>query len=87
MPTPWTICCASTTTLASSTATPTAPPGTKFIYSDVGFIVLGELVRRVSGKSVHDWSDTVRAREIEVLSQAAQLEGKAASELAGALLQ
>jgi uncharacterized protein YbbC (DUF1343 family)/CubicO group peptidase (beta-lactamase class C family) len=30
--------------------TPVAPPGSKFIYSDVGFIVLGELVERVSGE-------------------------------------
>ncbi|NND97152.1 MAG: beta-lactamase family protein [Pirellulaceae bacterium] len=27
-----------------------APPGTKFAYSDVGFIVLGKLVQQVSGK-------------------------------------
>ncbi|MGH9818072.1 MAG: serine hydrolase domain-containing protein, partial [Candidatus Acidiferrales bacterium] len=26
------------------------PPGLRFMYSDTGFIVLGELVRRVSGK-------------------------------------
>src|SRR5262249_29070926 len=32
--------------------TPTAPPGTKFIYSDVGFIVLGELVGRLSGETL-----------------------------------
>ncbi|MEO8574137.1 MAG: exo-beta-N-acetylmuramidase NamZ domain-containing protein [Pyrinomonadaceae bacterium] len=25
------------------------PPGTKFVYSDIGFIVLGEIVERVSG--------------------------------------
>ncbi|MEZ6059761.1 MAG: serine hydrolase domain-containing protein [Planctomycetaceae bacterium] len=31
-------------------------PGTKFGYSDVGFIVLGELVERVSGSSVHEYS-------------------------------
>ncbi len=29
-----------------------APPGTRFRYSDVGFIVLGELVERVSGHPV-----------------------------------
>ena len=28
---------------------PVAAPGSKFLYSDVGFLVLGELVRRVSG--------------------------------------
>ncbi|MCI0358963.1 MAG: DUF1343 domain-containing protein [Planctomycetaceae bacterium] len=33
-----------------------APTGTKFIYSDVNYILLGELVRRVSGKSVHEFS-------------------------------
>jgi CubicO group peptidase (beta-lactamase class C family) len=35
---------------------PSAEPGAKFVYSDVGFIVLGEVVRRVSGKSVHEFS-------------------------------
>jgi CubicO group peptidase (beta-lactamase class C family) len=36
--------------------TPQVPPGTKFIYSDVGFIVLGELVKRISDKNVHEFS-------------------------------
>ncbi len=31
-------------------------PGVKFAYSDVGFIVLGELIERVSGKNVHEFS-------------------------------
>lgn len=31
---------------------PVAPPGSRFVYSDVDFIVLGELVRRVSGQSL-----------------------------------
>jgi CubicO group peptidase (beta-lactamase class C family) len=35
---------------------PSAPPGVKFIYSDIGFIVLGELVLRVSGQNVHEFS-------------------------------
>jgi uncharacterized protein YbbC (DUF1343 family)/CubicO group peptidase (beta-lactamase class C family) len=30
--------------------------GTKFVYSDIGFIVLGEIVQRVSGKAVNDFS-------------------------------
>lgn len=28
------------------------PAGTRFVYSDIGFIVLGEIVKRVSGKNV-----------------------------------
>ena len=35
---------------------PTAEPGAKFVYSDVGFIVLGELVRRISGRDLADFS-------------------------------
>ncbi len=34
----------------------TAKPGTQFIYSDVGFIVLGEIVRRITGQDVHEFS-------------------------------
>jgi uncharacterized protein YbbC (DUF1343 family) len=33
-----------------------ADPGTRFIYTDVGFIVLGELVRRLSGQDVHQFT-------------------------------
>ena len=33
---------------------PIAKPGSRFIYSDVGYIVLAELVRRVSGRDVHE---------------------------------
>jgi uncharacterized protein YbbC (DUF1343 family) len=33
-----------------------APTGTKFIYSDVNYILLGEIIRRVSGKTVHEFS-------------------------------
>jgi uncharacterized protein YbbC (DUF1343 family)/CubicO group peptidase (beta-lactamase class C family) len=32
------------------------PPGTKFVYSDIGFIVLGEIVERVGGKDIADFS-------------------------------
>lgn len=32
------------------------PVGSKFVYSDVNFILLGEIVRRVSGKNVHEFS-------------------------------
>jgi serine-type D-Ala-D-Ala carboxypeptidase len=32
------------------------PPGERFIYSDVGFIVLGELVQRVSGRSLNEFA-------------------------------
>jgi CubicO group peptidase (beta-lactamase class C family) len=32
------------------------PPGTRFVYSDVGFIVLGHLVERISGVPVDEFS-------------------------------
>ena len=32
------------------------PIGTKFVYSDVNFILLGEIIQRVSGKSVHEFA-------------------------------
>lgn len=35
---------------------PVATPGSQFIYSDVGFIVLGEVVRVVSGRNLHQFS-------------------------------
>jgi uncharacterized protein YbbC (DUF1343 family) len=35
----------------------TAEPGTDFIYSDVGFIVLGRIVRNVSGLDVREFSE------------------------------
>ena len=35
---------------------PHLPPGSKFVYSDVGYLVLGELVRRISGKDLHQFS-------------------------------
>ncbi|HQX52936.1 MAG TPA: serine hydrolase domain-containing protein, partial [Planctomycetaceae bacterium] len=35
---------------------PNAAPGESFTYSDVGFIVLGQVVQAVSGKNVHEFS-------------------------------
>ncbi len=35
---------------------PVVEPGTRFIYSDVGYIVLGELIRRVSGKPLDEFA-------------------------------
>ncbi len=34
------------------------PPATKFVYTDVGFILLADLVKRVSGQDVHAFSQT-----------------------------
>ncbi len=31
-------------------------PGTRFVYTDVGFILLAEIVKRVSGMSIHEYS-------------------------------
>ena len=38
---------------------PSAPPGARFAYSDINFILLGEIVRRLSGRSLAEY-----AREI-----------------------
>jgi uncharacterized protein YbbC (DUF1343 family)/CubicO group peptidase (beta-lactamase class C family) len=35
---------------------PVAEPGERFIYSDVSFMTLGSLVERVSGKSLHEFT-------------------------------
>ena len=37
------------------------PPGTKFVYSDIGFIVLGEIVQRVSSKDIVQFFSTAVA--------------------------
>lgn len=34
------------------TAKPVAPPGARFIYSDINFLLLGEIVKRLSGTSL-----------------------------------
>jgi CubicO group peptidase (beta-lactamase class C family) len=31
-------------------------PGTEFVYTDVGFIVLAEMVHRITGKNIHEYS-------------------------------
>ena len=33
-----------------------AEPGTKFVYTDVGYIVLAELVRRKTGRTIHEFT-------------------------------
>jgi uncharacterized protein YbbC (DUF1343 family)/CubicO group peptidase (beta-lactamase class C family) len=35
---------------------PTAPPGARFTYSDINFILLGEIVHRLSGSLVSDYA-------------------------------
>src|SRR5438270_688323 len=35
---------------------PIAPPGTRFIYSDTNFILLGEIVRRLTGMTLADYA-------------------------------
>ena len=37
---------------------PIAAPETRFVYTDVGFIVLAELVRRITGQNIHDYTQT-----------------------------
>lgn len=35
-----------------------APPGAQFVYSDINFIVLGELVQRISGEPLEKYAET-----------------------------
>ena len=35
---------------------PTSPPGTRFVYSDINFVLLGELVHRLSGRSLAEYA-------------------------------
>lgn len=41
--------------LACTTA-PDGPPGARFVYSDINFILLGELVHRLSGQMLNDYA-------------------------------
>jgi uncharacterized protein YbbC (DUF1343 family)/CubicO group peptidase (beta-lactamase class C family) len=43
-----------------------APTGTRFIYSDVNYILLGELVRRVSGQSLSDFTQAHLFQPLEM---------------------
>jgi len=38
------------------TMKPIAPAGTRFIYSDINFLLLGEIVRRLSGQTLADFA-------------------------------
>ncbi len=38
------------------TITPVAPPGARFVYSDINFLLMGEIVRRVSGESLPEFA-------------------------------
>jgi len=35
---------------------PAAPPGVRFVYSDINFILMGEIVQRLSGKSLSEFA-------------------------------
>ncbi len=38
------------------------PPGSTFLYSDINFIVLGELVQKVSGVTLNQYAETLHLR-------------------------
>ncbi len=40
----------------ADTDPPAGPPGARFVYSDINFILLGELVHRLSGEMVSDYA-------------------------------
>ena len=41
------------------TAKPTGPPGAKFVYSDVNFLLMGEIVRRLGGMPENEFAKRV----------------------------
>jgi len=45
-----------------------APPGARFVYSDSGFILLAEVVRRVSGQPLDEFFDYWFARPLQMRS-------------------
>jgi uncharacterized protein YbbC (DUF1343 family)/CubicO group peptidase (beta-lactamase class C family) len=55
---------------------PTRPPGVRFVYSDINFVLLGEIVHRLSGKMLNDYArenvfDPLGMRETMFLPPAA----------------
>src|SRR6267142_2222657 len=38
------------------TETPTGPPGARYVYSDINFVLLGEMVHRLSGQMVSEYA-------------------------------
>ncbi|PWU07449.1 MAG: hypothetical protein C5B51_09985, partial [Terriglobia bacterium] len=40
----------------AATTRPEGPPGARYVYSDINFILLGELVHRLSGQMVSDYA-------------------------------
>jgi CubicO group peptidase (beta-lactamase class C family) len=44
--------------------TPTVEPGSKFLYSDVGFLVLGRLVETLAGEDLHAYTQRVLFRPL-----------------------
>src|SRR5207247_3606364 len=40
----------------ASEEVPLAPPGERFVYSDINFFVLGDIVRRVSGERLDQYA-------------------------------
>jgi uncharacterized protein YbbC (DUF1343 family) len=43
---------------------PAAPPETKFIYSDINFILLGEIVKRLSGMPENEYAEQILFRPL-----------------------
>ena len=41
---------------------PTAPPGERFVYSDINYFLLGDIVRRVSGEPLDEFAQDAHLR-------------------------
>ena len=44
---------------APSSISPGGPPETKFVYSDIDFILLGEIVKRLSGMPENEYAKQI----------------------------
>ena len=70
---------------------PVRPPGTEFVYSDINFMLLGEIVRRVSGEPLNQFAEESFYRPLKMshtgfLPPAAEIRQIAPTEIVGGVV-
>ena len=58
---------------------PTTTPGTAFRYSDINFILLGEIVHRVSGKPLNELKQVAESSLTAIMARNSAYTGKTIS--------